>query len=266
MALTELPSTSRNTVWPSRFCRTSTLPLLQPLTSSGSPSPSRSKDAIAVGTCLLFTRHALVILSYTPMVPLRSAYPNLVPPMVHRRLTASASVTSATCSSLAYVRIAKSSLPTMSSFCESALMSHSVRLVTLSPVTVQYSSLPSLLKPCTLQLPPTTHRFSSMAPTLPNAIVFTPSGTSLKNLSAFSSTSYARRSLWVPTNRASLPSPSRDPAPTALIFLLMFRYLTPSAFVPSRACGEWMKILPPLVAAVRLLCLPSYRPTAARPS
>jgi len=100
----------------------------------------------------------------------------------------------------------------------------------------------------------------------PHSMAFTPSGTSLKKWSRFSSTSYASRSVLVPTSSTSrLEAGSSSPWLTALIFLLMLRYLM---LLPSASCwyGLWMKILPPLVAAVRHGCLPSYLPTVASPS
>lgn len=50
-----------------------TLPLLQPLTISTCPSPSRSNAAQHTGTCLLLYRHTRRVPSYSPMVPLASA-------------------------------------------------------------------------------------------------------------------------------------------------------------------------------------------------
>ena len=55
----------------------SSLPLLQPVMSSFMPSPSRSKEKIAVAWFLDLILHHRVVFSYTPTVPLARAYPNL---------------------------------------------------------------------------------------------------------------------------------------------------------------------------------------------
>ena len=107
---------------------------------------------------------------------------------------------------------------------------------TLSPVTVQKRSSPSASYPVMLQLPPTTASGCWLCvPTLPHTIAFTPSGTSLKKTSRFSSTSYAITSVFVPTRRISRPIfGSSRPLATAVMFLLMFRYRTLGVSCSSR--------------------------------
>ena len=124
--------------------RTSSLPLAQPEITSGWPSPSRSKPVMAQTSCFDLTRQRRAPgLSYTPTVPLTSAYANDVRRIGASSTICSVSVVSEMTSSLRKTRISKSSDPTSSSSWPSSSTSQKAIADTLSPVTVQNSSLPS---------------------------------------------------------------------------------------------------------------------------
>jgi hypothetical protein len=96
---------------------------------------------------------------------------------------------------------------------------------TLSPVTVQNVSAPAALNPCNEQFPPTIAIGVGTCASSPNASAFTPSGTSLKKTSEFSSTSYPCSDVDDPISSISrfrrfasiLVLPSRSPHANALI-------------------------------------------------
>lgn len=95
----------------------------------------------------------------------------------------------------------------------------------------------------------------------------TPSGTSLKNRSLFSSTSYASRLFGVPMSSTSrLNIGSMVPEAIQLICLFTLRYLTwlsPSRFV---AWGVCTKTFPAFVTQVSERELPLKQPMVAWPS
>ena len=182
------------------------------------------KAVIGLST-LIFHFFALPL--YTPRVEFPRPNPKKDRSIFERKLTIAVSQISKISSSCLNIQMWKSSDPTISSGYPSKSISTLSNDLTLSPVTVQYESLPSLSNPVIEQFPPATINGSQMEWILVKWRQFTPSGTSTSNLSVFSVKSYAKRFVRDPINKTSLLwLESIDPPAMQVISLLMLRKVT----------------------------------------